>query len=75
MNNQEKLFADIRQLKLRPRMMELLADGITEATIQQCIKEHKETGITRAKPGIEAQRTQCPLKARKAIVNARYDNS
>ena len=73
MTNQEKLFAAIRQVKLKPRMMELLADGITEETIQLCIKEHKETGITRAEPGLGPKRTQCPHKTRKAITNAKYD--
>jgi hypothetical protein len=73
MTNQEKLFAAIRQVKLKPRLMNLLEEGITEATIKECIREWKETGITRATHSIKQLRTPCPEKARKAIVNAKYD--
>ena len=73
MTTQEKLFAAIRQVKLKPRLLTLLDEGLTMETIQLCIKEHKETGITRAEPGLGPKRTQCPHKARKAITNAKYD--
>jgi hypothetical protein len=66
MTNQEKLFAQIRQVKLKPRMLDLLAQGITEATIRQCVKEHKEQASIAAP-------THCPIRARKAITNAKYD--
>jgi len=66
MTTQEKLFAAIRQVKLKPRLLTLLDEGLTMETIKQCVKEHAETGITKL-------RTQCPEKARKAITNAKYD--
>jgi len=66
MTPQQKLFADIRQVKLKPRMMELLRDGITRATIMQCLHEYKED--KQEKPG-----KHCPRKARAALIAARHD--
>ena len=63
MTPQQKLSADIRQVKLKPRMMELLRDGITRATIMQCLHEYKE----------EKPAKHCPSKARAALIAARHD--
>ena len=58
------LLAQIRQVKLKARMIELLHDGITRSTIEQALREFKHN------PEWKPKEEHCPRKARAALINA-----